>query len=154
MTSGRVRTRFSLQPSREGPPKSAAESLRRWIIVPMAPSRQTILSANKDFRFVPRFVMSNQAWTVYRSPFTVCRKPRTVYRLPFAVCRSLRVLRNSPRRNQDLEGIIPRPVAVADVDALETRVAKEFPQLRGGEAQVDVAQPRAHPRLVVAAEVE
>src|SRR5712664_720663 len=37
-TSGRVRTRFSLQPSRKAPPKSSAVRLRCWSMVPMAPS--------------------------------------------------------------------------------------------------------------------
>src|SRR6266446_2379320 len=37
-TSGRVRTRFSLQPSSEAPPKSSAVRLRCCSMVPMAPS--------------------------------------------------------------------------------------------------------------------
>ena len=38
MSSGRVRTRFSLQPSSSGPPKSAAFSFFAWMSVPIAPS--------------------------------------------------------------------------------------------------------------------
>src|SRR5581483_9507293 len=41
-TSGRVRTRFSLQPSSAGPPKSAADRCRCCSIVPMAPSSTRI----------------------------------------------------------------------------------------------------------------
>src|SRR2546430_2043522 len=37
MASGRESTRFSLQPSSSGPPKSAAEGSSDWICVPIAP---------------------------------------------------------------------------------------------------------------------
>src|SRR5271155_5466999 len=43
-TSGRVRTRFSLQPSRAAPPKSPAVRLRCCSIVPIAPSSTSIRS--------------------------------------------------------------------------------------------------------------
>ena len=39
MTSGRIRFRYSLQPSYCGPPKSAADRFLDWIIVPIAPSK-------------------------------------------------------------------------------------------------------------------
>ena len=44
-TSGRVRTRFSLQPSSAGPPKSAAVRFRCCSMVPIAPSRTSTRSA-------------------------------------------------------------------------------------------------------------
>src|SRR5688572_6283393 len=44
MASGRVRTRFSLQPSSAAPPKSAGPRSNCWIIVPMAPSRTRMRS--------------------------------------------------------------------------------------------------------------
>ena len=46
-TSGRVRTRFSLQPSRSGPPKSSAVRSWPWIAVPIAPSRTRIRSGEE-----------------------------------------------------------------------------------------------------------
>src|SRR3954462_6215811 len=46
-TAGAVATRFSLQPSRAGPPKSAAESPSAWMAVPIAPSRTRIRSSSK-----------------------------------------------------------------------------------------------------------
>ncbi len=49
MTSGRVSTRFSLQPSRAAPPKSSAVRLRCWIIVPIAPSSTRMRSSSNDF---------------------------------------------------------------------------------------------------------
>ena len=49
-TSGRVRTRFSLQPSRAGPPKSAAERLRCCSMVPIAPSSTKMRSASSSPR--------------------------------------------------------------------------------------------------------
>src|SRR5512146_155665 len=39
MTSGRVRTRWSLQPSNDFPPKSSADRWKRWMFVPIAPSK-------------------------------------------------------------------------------------------------------------------
>ena len=45
-TSGRVRTRISLQPSRSAPPKSAAVRFTAWSAVPMAPSRTRMRSCN------------------------------------------------------------------------------------------------------------
>src|ERR1017187_407817 len=62
MTSGRVSTRFSLQPSRAGPPKSSAVRSRCWIIVPIAPSSTRIRSSSNDFS---RVVLS------FRSPIVV-----------------------------------------------------------------------------------
>ena len=47
-TSGRVRTRFSLQPSSSGPPKSAAVRSRAWSAVPVAPSSTRMRSASRS----------------------------------------------------------------------------------------------------------
>ncbi len=41
ITSGRLRTRWSLHPSSASPPKSARVSSRAWMLVPMAPSKTT-----------------------------------------------------------------------------------------------------------------
>src|SRR6516225_5689323 len=67
-TSGRVRTRFSLQPSRETPPKSAAERLRCCSMVPIAPSRTSMRSAKSprrarsdSFRFLIRDLSFNSS---------------------------------------------------------------------------------------------
>ena len=49
-TSGRVRTRFSLQPSSDAPPKSAAERLRCCSMVPIAPSSTRMRSASSSLR--------------------------------------------------------------------------------------------------------
>src|ERR1700687_494388 len=49
-TSGRVLTRFSLQPSSAAPPKSAAERLRCCSMVPIAPSSTRMRSASSSRR--------------------------------------------------------------------------------------------------------
>src|SRR5262245_19865174 len=58
ITSGRVITRFSLQPSRCGPPKSAAVRWRDWMAVPIAPSRTSIRSANTSSNILMRSCLS------------------------------------------------------------------------------------------------
>src|SRR6185369_7876673 len=49
--SGRVTRRFSLQPSKRGPPKSSRERFWTWRLVPMAPSKTTMRSLIVSRRF-------------------------------------------------------------------------------------------------------
>src|SRR5688572_2808467 len=134
MTSGRVRTRFSLQPSSAGPPKSAAVSFRRWIIVPMAPSRQRIFSLKRARRRLPRSVMG-----------TITDGRLTITALE---------LGDPPVRDDHLERLVSLAISMPDAHALEPGVAKQLPQLRRRESQAGVAEARADPGLAVAAEVE
>src|SRR5688572_26684557 len=127
ITSGRVRTRFSLQPSRAGPPKSSAVSLRRWIIVPIAPSRQGIFSLK---------ISESRALLLFMGI--------PGFRLP----------RDPAVGDQDLEGLVALAVSMPHPDAFESGVADHLPQFRGLEPLVVMAQPGPHPGLAVAAQVQ
>src|SRR5215471_13606838 len=58
ITSGRVIARFSLQPSRPGPPKSAGVRSAAWMAVPMAPSSTSTRSDRSEFKVKIRSLRS------------------------------------------------------------------------------------------------